>query len=167
MHVSELMSKPVVTCRTGDNLDVAARLMWEYDCGVVPVIDAEGRLTGMVTDRDISMAAYTQGKALWAIPVSTAMAKNVLAVHPEESVEGVERLMREGQIRRVPVIDNRARPVGLVSINDLARLTARAKKSGVDRELVQTLAAVCKPRAGVHEPHELTRRPETALAAHA
>jgi CBS domain-containing protein len=165
MHVSELMSKPVVTCRTDDTLDVPTRLMWEYDCGVVPVIDAEGRLAGMVTDRDIAMAAYTQGKALPAIPVSTAMAKDVLAVHPEESVEAVERLMREGQVRRVPVIDNTARPVGVVSINDLARLTAQARKSGVDRELVETLAAVCRPRTVLQEPHELTRRPDTALRA--
>jgi CBS domain-containing protein len=147
MHVKEMMSHPVVTCRTGDHLDVPARLMWEYDCGVVPVVDADGRLTGIVTDRDVAMAAYTQGKAPWAIPVESAMAPHVLAVHPEEMVESVERLMRDGQVRRVPVIDNTGRPVGIVSLNDLALLSARAKKSGVDRELVQTMAAVCRPRA--------------------
>jgi hypothetical protein len=55
--------------------------------------------------------------------------------------------------------------VGVVSINDLARLTAQARKSGVDRELVETLAAVCRPRTVLQEPHELTRRPDTALRA--
>jgi CBS domain-containing protein len=55
--------------------------------------------------------------------------------------------MRESQVRRLPVLDEDGRPAGLVSLNDLARLAARAKKSGVDRELVETLAAVCQPRA--------------------
>jgi len=166
MHVTELMTTPVITCQTDDTLDVAARLMWEHDCGAIPVVDHEGRLAGIVTDRDVAMAAYTQGKALWSIPMKTAMSSQVLAIHPEESVESVERLMRDGQVRRVPVIDNTARPIGLVSINDLARLTDRARKSGVDRELVHTLAAVCAPRAPAHEPHSLTPRPTAALVAH-
>lgn len=159
MHVKELMSHPVVTCHTGDHLDVPARLMWEYDCGIVPIIDDEGRLTGVITDRDITMAAYTQGQALATIPVTSAMAKQVLAIHGEELVEDVERLMRDGQVRRVPVIDDAGRPIGLVSLNDLAQLSARAKKSGVDRELVETLAAVCRPR-----PRAMTLHPATSEA---
>jgi len=146
MHVKDLMSHPVVTCQSSDHLDAPARLMWEYDCGVVPVLDPQGRLTGLVTDRDIAMAAYTRGLALRQIPVGIAMAKNVLAVHPEESVESVERLMQQGQVRRIPVIDASGRPVGIVSLNDLTRATARTHRSLEDRELVETMAAVCRPR---------------------
>ena len=146
MHVKELMTHPVVTCQIGDHLDVPARLMWEFDCGLIPVVGREGQIEGVITDRDITMAALTQGQRLYDLPVENAMARQVLVVRPDESVEAVERLMRNGQVRRVPVVDNAGRPVGMVSLNDLARLTARAKRSGVDRELVETLAAVCQPR---------------------
>jgi len=146
MQIKDIMSHPVVTCPADSTLDQAARLMWEFDCGIVPVIGDDGRLVGVVTDRDICMAAYTQGKALSAIPVGTAMATQVVAVHGEELIEQAEHLMRDSQIRRLPVLDNDNRPVGIVSMNDLARLAARAHKNAVNRELVDTLATVCKPR---------------------
>lgn len=146
MRIKEIMSHPVVTCPVDSTADAPARLMWEFDCGVIPLVDHEGRLAGIVTDRDLCMAALTQGKALSEIRSSSAMAAHVAVVHPEESVEAVEAVMRANQIRRVPVVDVESRPVGLVSLNDLSRLAAKARKSGVDRELVDTLAAICQPR---------------------
>ena len=146
MQIKEIMTQPVMTCPADSTLDHAARLMWEFDCGIIPVTGSDGRLVGVVTDRDICMAAYTQGALLSSIPVSTAMAKQVVAVHGEELIEQAEHLMRESQIRRLPVLDADNRPVGIVSMNDLARLAARAHKRVVDHELVRTLAAVCKPR---------------------
>ena len=165
MHVKEIMSHPAVTCPTSATLDQAARLMWEFDCGVVPVVDDSGKVCGMVTDRDICMAAYTQGKPLSAIPVTTAMARQVVAIHTEDGIEHVEALMRESQVRRLPVLDQESRPAGVVSLNDLARLSARARKSAVDRELVQTLAAVCQPRPRPDDlaPSRPTARPAIAI----
>jgi CBS domain-containing protein len=147
MQIKDVMSHPAVTCSSTSTLDHAARLMWEYDCGIVPVVNDDGKLAGVVTDRDVCMAAYTQGKPLSAIPVGIAMAKQVIAGHTRDLVEQAEQLMRANQIRRLPVIDDDGRPIGVVSMNDLARLAVRAKKSAVDRELVQTMAAVCQPRA--------------------
>ena len=146
MQIRDVMSHPPVTCPVSGTLDHAARLMWEFDCGIVPVVNDDGRLAGVVTDRDVCMAAYTQGQPLASIPVTTAMAKSVVASHAGDPIEHAEQLMRDNQIRRLPVLDGDDRPVGLVSMNDLARLAARAKRSGVDRELVKTLAAVCQPR---------------------
>jgi CBS domain-containing protein len=162
MRIKELMSKPVITCPDSGTLDHAARLMWEFDCGIIPVVDAEGRLTGVVTDRDICMAAYTQGRPLRDIAVTIAMAKRVIAVHGDEIVETAELLMHDNQIRRVPVIDDDRRPIGIVSINDLARLAVRSKRSGVDRELVRTLAAICEPRPHATPDGEV-RTPAPAL----
>lgn len=153
MHVSELMSHPVVTCSADATLDQAARLMWEFDCGTVPVRDRDGRLVGIVTDRDICMAAYTQGRALHEIPITSAMAKSVIAVYEHDSVDSVERLMQENQIRRVPVLDADGNPTGIVSMNDLARQAARTHRNSADRELVRTLAAICEPRSDVHDSH--------------
>jgi CBS domain-containing protein len=120
--------------------------MWEYDCGLVPVVNDDGRLAGVVTDRDICMAAYTQGQPLHAIPVTTAMASNVLVGRADEAIEDAERSMRDAQIRRLPIVDEAGRPEGVLSLNDIARATARTKKSTLDRELVATLAAICEPR---------------------
>jgi CBS domain-containing protein len=152
MHVKELMSHPVVTVPSASRLDQAARLMWEFDCGIIPVTNDDGRLAGVVTDRDICMAAYTQGQPLHHIEVTSAMAKAVIAVYENDSIDSVERLMQENQIRRVPVLDHDGRPVGIVSLNDLARVTAKARRSANDRELVTTLAAVCAPRHGQEQP---------------
>jgi CBS domain-containing protein len=146
MRASELMTHPAITCPLGSPLSAAARLMWENDCGVIPVIDDGGRLVGMVTDRDICMAAYTQGAPLDAIETRTAMAPSVLACRADDSVESVERLMKEGQVRRIPIIDDDRRPVGIVSMSDLARHAADERRSQVNREVVSTLATISEPR---------------------
>jgi CBS domain-containing protein len=148
MDIQEIMSKPVVTCRASDSLNTAARLMWEHDCGAIPVTDDEQELVGIVTDRDICMAAYTKGAPLHTIAVSDVMAKKVFSCQANDSLEEAERLMSQKRIRRVPVVDANNRLVGLLSLNDVARHVASAgKKNGDDRELTQTLAAICEPRS--------------------
>jgi CBS domain-containing protein len=146
MKIKELMSHPAITCPAGDTMENAARLMWEFDCGIIPVVNDDGRLGGVITDRDICMAAYTQGRPLRTIPIASGMAKAPVAVHANDSIESAEDLMRDNQIRRLPVLDDNGRPVGVLSLNDLARLTARAKHSQAERKLVETLAATCEPR---------------------
>ena len=162
MQASDLMSYPAITCSASGPLSNAARLMWENDCGVLPVIDEGGRLIGMVTDRDICMAAYIQGSQLDAIETRTAMAANVLACRPDDSVESIERLMKNGQVRRIPVIDDDHRPVGVVSMNDLARHAAEGGRTQVNREVVATLATISEPRngrSGAHAESEPVRVP--------
>jgi CBS domain-containing protein len=151
MNASDLMTKAVKACNVDDNLQRAAQIMWENDVGVVPVVDADLHVVGMITDRDICMAAYIQGTPLWRIPVSSAMARKVYGVGEGEPVAAVEALMRRVQVRRVPVLDGDGRLKGLLSMNDLAR---HAHRSGARRadglsgdSIVQTLAAVSEPHA--------------------
>ncbi len=146
MRVAEIMTSPVATCADTARLNDAARVMWECDCGSVPVVDGGGRLRGMITDRDICMAAYTQGKALQEIPVASVMAEHLLICHIDDSLETAEQLMREGQVRRIPVIDNDGRPAGIVSMKDVRRAAAEQLRSNLDRDVVETLAAVGEPR---------------------
>jgi CBS domain-containing protein len=157
MQIKDIMSRPIVTAPVKSTLDSVARLMWEYDCGIVPIVADDGRLAGVITDRDICMAAYTQGQLLAAIPVESAMAREVVACHSGDTIESAEVLMRDSQIRRLPVLDHQNHPIGIVSMNDIARFAARQKKSGVDRELVRTLASICEPRgiAGDVEPDNI------------
>lgn len=158
MKVEQLMTREVKVCTEADTLNRAAQLMWDSDCGCIPVISAngDGRLIGVVTDRDIAIAAYTQGKQLWAIPVGTAMAHEVIACHANDGVSQAEALMRDNRVRRLPVIDQNERLVGILSLNDIAleaqREAATGKRAEVTGEAVsETLASICQPRS----PREL------------
>jgi len=149
MNASELMTNNPKSCSPNDNLQRAAQIMWESDCGVVPVVDGQSHVVGMITDRDITMAAYTRGSALWQIPVSSAMSKQIHGVRENDPLEVIETLMRRVRVRRVPVVDSEGRLKGILSMNDLARHAHRTGRKGnglSGDSIVQTLAAVCEPR---------------------
>lgn len=149
MHVKDRMSKAAVCCRPDDTLATAARIMWEHDCGAVPVVDERGCLVGIVTDRDACMASYTRGLRLDEIPVHTTMSRKVWSCRPEDSLQSAELLLRSHQVRRLPVVDANNRVVGVLSSNDLIRGIATqsgpARAQGADH-LVATLAALSAPR---------------------
>lgn len=89
MQVKQIMSQPVATCRSNDPLHIAAQRMWDSDCGVVPVVNDEGCAVAMITDRDICMAAYTQGKPLAEIEVRSAMSHELYSCGPNDSLQEV------------------------------------------------------------------------------
>jgi CBS domain-containing protein len=150
MKISRLMHKDAITCRTVDTLERAAQLMWDHDIGCVPVIDEQGHIAGMITDRDICMAAYTRGVGLSAIPVTAAMATRVYSCGPDDELRDVERTMSEHQIRRMPVIDGAGHPIAVISLNDIARASVA---NGVPaKDVAATLAAVCTPREPILAP---------------
>lgn len=146
MRVQDLMAHPVITCHVNDSLDTAAQKMWDHDCGALPVVNDEGKVTGMITDRDICMAAFTQGRPLHELLVNLAMAKHLIAVGPDSPIGDVERLMALHQIRRLPVLDAENHPLGVISLNDLAIEAAQPDtrmKHGITK-VTHTLAAVCQ-----------------------
>jgi CBS domain-containing protein len=148
MRVQDLMSHPAITCYVTDSLNVPAKLMWDHDCGAIPVVDEEGKLAGMVTDRDIGMAAYTQGRPLAEIVVSDVMARHVISAEPDQELGEVEHLMSAHQVRRIPIVDAHGKPVGLLSLNDLAIESAQAdtRMQGGASRVAHTLAAICQRR---------------------
>ena len=148
MRISEIMNKPAVSCRPGDSLAIAAQAMWEHDCGVVPVADGDGRLVGIITDRDICMATYTRKGAPEMLKVADVMAKRVSSCHADDSAEVAEGMMRDKQIRRIPIVDDDNRLVGMLSQSDLARNAASApRRNTVERHFIHTMAAISQPRA--------------------
>ena len=152
MKVQRLMTKQVGSCRSHENLETAAQVMCELDCGCVPIIDSDSKVIGMLTDRDICMAAYYQGRTLGEIPVSSAMSREVYACFPEDDLTVAERIMESKQVRRLPVINEGRHLVGLLSLDDIA--IRAAKEEGKKRvlkglkptEVAHTLAVVCQPR---------------------
>jgi CBS domain-containing protein len=151
MKVAKLMARDVRTCTLNDTANTAARIMWENDCGCVPALNGEGRLAGIITDRDICMAAYTQGLTLSMIRAASAMARAVVTCAPDDDVGTAEALMRQNQVRRLPVVDSQGELVGLISLSDIARATKLELGSqggpALAEELAETFEAVTKPRA--------------------
>jgi len=158
MEVRELMTREVRTCRAEDSVNEAARIMWESDCGSVPVVDTGSRLVGMVTDRDVCMAAYTQGQRLDAIPVASAMSTQVYTCRPSDGLAHVAGIMRDEQVRRLPVVDADGRLVGILSLNDLARRAIDERHRGAGGitldEVGWTLGGVSATRACALQPRQ-------------
>nr|MDJ0867006.1 CBS domain-containing protein [Myxococcota bacterium] len=153
-RVADLMRTDVRSCTPDDSLREAARSMWEGDCGCVPVIalDGSGRVVGMITDRDVCMAAYTGGGRLAETPVREAMATRVYTCRAEDRVSVAEERMRSAQVRRLPVVDEAGRLQGMLSLADLAEAAA-----GLDvreAELARTLEAICRPRGESVSPRD-------------
>jgi CBS domain-containing protein len=145
MKISELMTRPVVTCHADDPMSCAAQRMWEHDIGALPVVDGDEHVVAVITDRDICMAAYTQGHRLRDIIIGQVMARHPIACHERDSAADVAALMKEHQVHRIPVIDAERRVVGIVSLNDLARTGTAVPHATI----VDTLAAIARPRPEV------------------
>lgn len=155
MNVEQLMTKTVWTCTPADSLREAARIMWERDCGCVPVVAADGvgRVVGMITDRDVCMAAYLEGRPLDGLRVEDAMARVLRTCRPGDSLSEAEGLMRAAHVRRLPVVDDSGHLMGVLSLADIARAAARLADTGARRldlaleEVGETLSYVVEPHA--------------------
>ena len=151
MRVQDLMAREVHSCQAEDSLETAAQLMWDHDCGCIPVCmrgnDDASKMIGVITDRDICMHALFQGMALRDLHVRDAMAKDIHVCHPGDSFAQAEKTMQEARIRRLPVIDEKGSLVGMISLADLAKLAARERahprKDITETEIGDTLATIC------------------------
>jgi CBS-domain-containing membrane protein len=147
MLVEEVMSRQAKCCRASDSLAAAARLMWEHDIGAVPVLGSDGKLAGIITDRDICMAAYIANDPLTAMHVAEHMSHRVSTVEPAATVEAAEALMAEKQVRRLPVVGFAGEIVGMVTMGDLARAAVEMRRKDVDaRALAATFSRIVKAR---------------------
>lgn len=154
MKVEQLMTRNVETCRPDESLHRAAELMWRNDCGALPVVSADGeteQVVGMLTDRDVCMAAYLQGRPLWDMTVASAMSKRVCSCRPTDPIHVALKIMETNQIRRLPVLDANDRLVGLLSLADLSREAAREHglrdPQITETALAQALEAIATSRS--------------------
>jgi len=140
------MTSGLRTCLTSDTSNVAARIMWEEDCGAVPVVDQLDQpslLLGIVTDRDLAMACYTQGKPPEQISVANAMSKAVYSVRPDALLSEAIAAMKLHQVRRIPVSTEGGQLLGLISVSDLLRgIPAQRQGSALEAALVDALIAI-------------------------
>jgi CBS domain-containing protein len=116
--VGDIMTRNPRTVDAGDSVAEAARQMRDGDFGSVLVLD-NGRVDGIVTDRDIAVRAVAEGRDPESTQVSAIYSTGVATVEPSQSIEDAVQTMREHDIRRLPVVEN-GRPVGILSLGDLA-----------------------------------------------
>jgi CBS domain-containing protein len=148
MQVDQIMTRNVRFCHTWDKLRDAAQMMWDADCGCVPVIADDGshQVVGMLTDRDICMATYLSVKEPQEISVEEVMSPLVRAVTASATLAEAETIMSEAQVRRLPVVNNEAKLVGILALADLAREAQRMRATEhapiTEDEIGDTLSAI-------------------------
>jgi len=146
MNVQDLMTSTPRSIRGYENLGVAAAAMWEDDCGSLPVVDDANRVTAMITDRDICMALATRNRPASEIAVGEVVGRPPQTCAPNDPVGKAMEAMRIHQVRRLPVVDDYGRLLGIISINDLviaAEGASTSKGTIANDDVVATLKGIC------------------------
>ena len=140
MQVSQILTREVETIRPDTTVREAAQRMRSMDVGSLPVCDGR-RLLGMVTDRDITIRVTAEGRDAANTPVQEAMTPDVTFVFEDQDVQDAARIMREQQIRRLPVLSRDKQLVGIVALGDVAQ-------TGNDRLAGDALEQISEPSHG-------------------
>jgi CBS domain-containing protein len=144
MKVKDLMTTEAQAIGASQSLSDAACLMWEHDIGCVPVVDDSRKVLGMLTDRDIAMSAFLNGKTLGDIASATARSKNAVCCSEDDDVETVMKQMGSNQVHRMPVVNGDAMLVGILSLNDCAKAYRSGNRSVKAKDISDTLASICE-----------------------
>ena len=121
MKIRDIMTSQVVRIGAMEPAEVAARMLTHYNIGVLPVCGEDGRLCGVVTDRDLVTRCMAPGRIAGKVKVCDLMTPRVVTVGPDMEVSAAAHLMGREQVRRLPVVEN-GRLCGMVSLADLANM---------------------------------------------
>src|ERR1022692_577433 len=148
MLVKDLMTSPLVSCTPWDTAQKAASLMKAYGVGSIPVVadTSDPLLEGIVTDRDLCCGVVAPGKNANAVQVADLMTRIPVTCGPEYTLDECLELMQENQIRRIPVVNNRGRCIGIVAQADIALHAPAAQVAKTIKEFSQP----AKPRLEMH-----------------
>lgn len=146
MRVVDVMMGTPYFCRPEANLGSATELMWTGNCGFLPVVGDDDKVIGIITDRDICVALGTRGRPSGEVTVAEVMSTKVYSCSPEDDIHVALRAMREGHVRRLPVITKKGALVGVISMDDVL-LRAQAPSLGKtpelsSEEIVKTFQAI-------------------------
>jgi CBS domain-containing protein len=140
------MTTNAVSCRRETNLAALGALMWEHDCGLIPVVDGREAVTGVITDRDICIALSTRDRQPSKITAGEITTMPAFVCSPDDDIQTALITMSQERLHRLPVVNNQQGLVGILSINDVLLHAEKAlgRKSGISYDdVVQTLQAIC------------------------
>ena len=134
MKVKDVMMMTPYRIPLGANLGMATELMWKGNCGFLPVVDAEHRVCGVITDRDICVALGTRNQLAGEVRVEEIVQRKVYSCGPDDDIHVALQNMREGHVRRLPVVEREGKLAGVVSMDDIL-LHAEPNSFGNEPEL--------------------------------
>jgi CBS domain-containing protein len=142
---SEVMTREPACCEPGDSVSRVAGIMKREDVGSVPVVESheDKRLLGIVTDRDLVIKVLAEGTDIERSTVRDAMTPNPVSCHDDDPIDKAVKLMSERQVRRMPIVDQQGRLVGIIAQADVATRVSRDATTG---ELVEAISEPGSPR---------------------
>jgi CBS domain-containing protein len=146
MKVKDIMTAEPTTCAPDTNLAEAAHLMWDSDCGILPVVEG-GKLIGVVTDRDMYIALATQDKRASQLVAANVVTLDVATCGPEDDVLTALATMKRARVRRLPVTGFGGTVIGILSLDDIVNAAGPQRPIPSD-DVVEALQAIC----GHHHP---------------
>ena len=161
MKVKDIMTRHVTSCMRRDKLSDIVCEMWKHDCGIIPLVDKEGKVTGVITDRDVALALWKKDRPPSEVLAGELPTAKLYACADTDDIDDALRIMQRARVRRMPVIDKNEHLVGILSMNDVAlhAHSGAVRKPAITFEkVVDTLKAICR------HP-EASRRKTATIAA--
>jgi CBS domain-containing protein len=148
MKIQEIMTCDVQCCAPDTNVAAAAKMMWDSDCGALPILNVQGQVMGMITDRDICMAVATKNKLASEITVWETSSGKAYTCRETDDIHRALDVMKRERVRRLPVVDEDGVLQGIVAMNDFV-LAASDEKKAKDlscEDVLQALKAISAHR---------------------
>jgi CBS domain-containing protein len=144
MKCKEIMTKDPICCLPGDTVDQAAQLMKDEDVGPIPVVADQQtkRLLGIVTDRDLAVKVVAEARQIPAVKVEEVMTRNPVTCHAEDDLQKAIDAMEEHRVRRIPIVDDDGRIVGIIAQADVAT------RINEPEQTAEVVAEISKSAAG-------------------
>jgi CBS domain-containing protein len=150
MLVKDLMTKEVSCCSPENNLADLARLMRSHQCGALPIVDSAGRVTGIITDRDICIALGTKNLKASDVLAREVSSPGCVSCSPDNDVRDALRTMATQEVSRLPVVDEAGQLVGILSIDDIIFRAGGGHSGLSDREIIDAMRGMREER--IHQP---------------
>jgi CBS domain-containing protein len=148
MQVQDIMTANPICVDRGTSLEAIAQMLVECDCGAVPVCEQDNTLVGIITDRDIVCRTLAKGLDALEMIAADALTPDPYTINQKANVDDCIRLMQQEQIRRVPVVDDKGKLIGIVSQADIVR-RAVPQQPNITDEFEEALEEISQPKASV------------------
>ena len=126
MKVADVMMRTPATCNPETNLAAAVEILWTRNCGMLPVVDREGKVTGVVTDRDVCIALDTRDCRASQVTVADVQPQKLFSCRPDDDIHTALALFSGAKVRRLPVLDAEGKLEGILSLDDVVLHAATA-----------------------------------------
>ncbi len=143
MKVGDVMTQSPAFCSPETNLAVAVEILWNRNCGILPIVDSNEKLVGVVTDRDICIALGTRNQSPGEITVQDVASGKVVVGKPEDDLRKALATMAEAKVRRLPIVDAVGKLQGILSIDDTILQTGMERNPRISAEdIAKTLKSI-------------------------